>query len=113
MSRNVVTIDLDRIVDWESFHSVFAEALGFPDFYGRNLDAWIDCMTSIDDPGGGAITRVTVRPGEMLTLHLDGMESLAVRCPDIHRSLLDVVAFVNWRRIKDGEGPVLALAYVR
>jgi RNAse (barnase) inhibitor barstar len=21
---------------------------GFPDFYGRNMDAWIDCMTDID-----------------------------------------------------------------
>ncbi len=35
-----VRIDTNRIVDWNSFHDVFAEAFGFPDFYGRNMNAW-------------------------------------------------------------------------
>jgi RNAse (barnase) inhibitor barstar len=29
-----------------SFHEAFASALGFPSWYGRNMDAWIDCMSS-------------------------------------------------------------------
>ena len=36
----LVRIDTKRIRDWASFHDVFAEALGFPDFYGRNMVAW-------------------------------------------------------------------------
>jgi hypothetical protein len=50
MQTTIVTIPADRITDWESFHSVFKQALGFPDFYGRNMDAWNDCMTYLDDP---------------------------------------------------------------
>ena len=48
MIRNVVLIDGGRIVDWSSFHAVFAEGMGFPEFYGRNMDAWIDCMTYVE-----------------------------------------------------------------
>ena len=45
-----VIIDTARINDWDSFHTIFAEAFGFPGFYGRNMDAWIDCLTSLDTP---------------------------------------------------------------
>jgi hypothetical protein len=47
------TIDLRDITDTASFHAVFAETLGFPFYYGRNMDAWIDCMTSLDMPADG------------------------------------------------------------
>lgn len=50
MNTTLVAIPADLIVGWESFHDVFAETLGFPAFYGRNMDAWIDCMTSADEP---------------------------------------------------------------
>lgn len=46
----IVRIDARRIVDLDSFHDVFAEAFGFFGGYGRNMDAWIDCMSSLDDP---------------------------------------------------------------
>ena len=44
----VLEVDCRQITDWDSFHDVFARACGFPDFYGRNLNAWIDCMTYLD-----------------------------------------------------------------
>jgi RNAse (barnase) inhibitor barstar len=34
-----VTLDCDRIHDWDSFHDEFARIFGFPDFYGRNMIA--------------------------------------------------------------------------
>jgi hypothetical protein len=49
----MVRIDASRITDQATFHSVFAEAFGFPGFYGQNMDAWIDCMTHLDDPSSG------------------------------------------------------------
>ena len=42
--HTLVEIDTARITDWGTFHDVFAEAFGFPDFCGRNMDAWIDCI---------------------------------------------------------------------
>jgi barstar (barnase inhibitor) len=63
---SMVRIDADRIVDRASFHSVFGEAFGFPDFYGRNMDAWIDCMTHLDDPGA-ELSKVCIELGEVLS----------------------------------------------
>jgi Barstar (barnase inhibitor) len=45
----IVDIPTDRIIDWNSFHDVFSELLGFPEFHGRNMNAWIDCLTDVDD----------------------------------------------------------------
>jgi RNAse (barnase) inhibitor barstar len=33
------------ISDWQSLHEESRQAFGFPDFYGMNMDAWIDCLT--------------------------------------------------------------------
>jgi hypothetical protein len=112
MIGNVVMIDADRIVDWASFHDVFAEVMGFPEFYGRNMDAWIDCMTCVDDPDAG-MSKVTVDPPAVLTLQLEGVTEFAGRCPDQFDALIDAVAFVNWRRIDRGEPAVLALSFYR
>lgn len=105
---NVVRIDTGRIVDWDTFHAVFAETLGFPAFYGRNMNAWIDCMTYLDDRDAGMST-VTVEPGTILTLQLVDVDSFAARCPEQYTALVDAVAFVNSRRIEHGEDAVLAL----
>ncbi|HZV35960.1 MAG TPA: barstar family protein [Verrucomicrobiae bacterium] len=59
MPHQSATIDTKRISDWNSFHSVFSEVMGSPNFYGRNMDAWIDCMTNFDD----GMTRFTIGPG--------------------------------------------------
>ena len=54
----IVRVSLDRVTDWDSFHTRFAEVLGFPDFYGRNMNAWVDCLTSADHPEDGMTTVV-------------------------------------------------------
>jgi RNAse (barnase) inhibitor barstar len=53
MRTTIIAIPADQITDWESFHSVFQAAFGFPDFYGRNMNAWIDCMSYLDEPPSG------------------------------------------------------------
>ena len=42
-----VTIDCSLIHTREDLHRVFAEALSFPEYYGKNLDALHDCLTSL------------------------------------------------------------------
>lgn len=42
-----VTIDCSRIHSKEDLHQVFTEALSFPDWYGKNLDALHDCLTGL------------------------------------------------------------------
>ncbi len=112
MTSTIVRIDARRIKGWDSFHDVFAEAMGFPDFYGRNMNAWIDCMTSLDEPDDG-MTSVHPPKGGMLTLHMDHIGDLANRCPDIYDAIIECAAFVNYRRIEVGEEPVLAISCYR
>ena len=106
----VVSLDTSRITDWDTFHTVFAEVFGFPDFYGRNMDAWIDCMTYLDDPDAG-MTTVHALPGGVVALQLDGVDALARRCPEIYDAIVECAAFVNWRNIEIGQTPVLALSF--
>lgn len=108
MRTTVIAVPTDRIVDWESFHSVFEESLGFPSYYGRNMDAWIDCLTYADDKDAGMISR-PVAKGELLTLRLDDAASFERRCPEQYRALVECSAFVNYRRADAGEEPVVAL----
>ena len=108
----IVRLDTRRIADWESFHGVFAEAFGFPGFYGRNLNAWIDCMTSLDAPEDG-MTTIHAPPGGVVTLLLEHVDDFARRCPEQYDAVVDCSAFVNLRRIELGEAPVLALAFHR
>lgn len=109
--REQVRIESSRITDWASFHDVFAETFGFPAFYGRNMDAWIDCMTSLDTPEDG-MTAIHAPADRPLILLINNASSFERRCPDIHNALLSCAAFVNGRRIEIGEGPVLLMASV-
>jgi RNAse (barnase) inhibitor barstar len=107
----MVTIPVEKIVDWPSFHETFQRELGFPNFYGRNMDAWIDCMTSVDAPADGLST-VTVEPGEILVQRIDEPFEFRRRCAEQYNALVECTAFVNFRRVEIGESPVLALLLV-
>ena len=110
LSPPVVVIETRRIVDWESFHDEFASAFGFPGFYGRNMNAWIDCMTSLDDTGAG-MSKIHCAPGSVVTLAVEDVQDFARRCPEQYAALIECAAFVNWRRIEQGQGSVLALSF--
>ena len=110
MSHVTAKLDASAIQDWDSFHDSLQKAFGFPDFYGRNMNAWIDCMSDLDDPGAG-MTTVHAPPGGVVVLQIDRAADLGRRCPELYLAILDRAAFVNWRRIEHGEPPVLALAF--
>ena len=44
---DVTVIDCAGIFTREDLHRVFSQALQFPDWYGNNLDALHDCLTSL------------------------------------------------------------------
>jgi hypothetical protein len=106
----LVKLDTRHIRDWSTFHDVFAEVFGFPSFYGRNLDAWIDCMTWLDDPSA-EMTQVHAPPGGVVVLELEHVDDFACRCPEQYNAVIECVAFVNWWKIETGEPAVLALSF--
>jgi hypothetical protein len=109
MPKNV-QIDGSKITGWDSFHDEFVQAFGFPKFYGRNMNAWIDCMSSLDAPEDG-LSSVHVSRGDVIALCITAAADLRVRCPDIYEALIECSAFVNWRRIEKGEQAVLTLSF--
>jgi hypothetical protein len=102
-----VDVPMADIKDWDTFHDTFARTLGFPDFYGRNMNAWVDCLTYEDD----GMSAYPIPAGDVLTLRLQGCKEFRSRCPEIFEALIDSAAFVNWRRVERGDRPILALAY--
>ncbi len=40
-----ITLNGKKMTDRESAHAYIAEKLGFPDYYGKNLDALADCVS--------------------------------------------------------------------
>lgn len=110
MHAKIVNIPMARIVDWDSFHDVFDEALGFPSYYGRNMNAWIDCLTCADDAESGMIAD-PVACGDLLALSIIDAADFKQRCPEQFDALIECTAFVNFRRREGGDGPVLALLF--
>jgi hypothetical protein len=102
-----VTIDTKAIKDWDSLHTVCKKAFGFPDFYGRNGNAFIDCLSDLDSDDG--ITRFVLYRGETLTVELPGAYEFAGRAPEQAVALLAWIGAANARYVENGKPPRLAL----
>lgn len=93
-----------------AFHDTFARVFGFLDGYGRNMDAWIDCMSCLRDMEP-RMTKIHVRPTETLTLLIRDHQAMRDGAPRQWADLVECAAFVNFREIERGDWPVLALAF--
>jgi hypothetical protein len=104
-----VRLNTDAISDAASFHAECAHALGFPDYYGRNLDAWLDCMSCLREPQAGGMAAITLGRDEVLLLELPSAEALQARAPGLMADLVRVVAAANERYLADGGPAATAL----
>lgn len=102
-----VRLPTGRITDWQSFHEVCREVFGFPDFYGMNMNAWIDCMSYMREDVG--MTRFLLADGEKLCIEVEAAADFESRLPEIYRALHECSAFVNERCAEDGDAPALSL----
>ncbi len=106
----LVEIDCNNITDWDTFHDEFYQVFGFPEYYGRNMDAWIDCMSYLSD-SDAQMTTIHCEEGSVITLKLKDVKTFKTRCPEQYDAIIECSAFVNWRLIDDGYSPVLALSF--
>jgi len=89
-------IDGKKLTDWNSFHSEFKAKLNFPDYYGENMNAWIDCVDEL-----------TEKP---TLLQIENGKFLKENMPELLNAILECGAFVNFRKIELGEKPNLIIA---
>lgn len=107
MSMASAVLEARELLTAEGFHRASRAAFGFPDFYGNNLDAWIDCMSGLRD--GDGMTRFTLAAGEKLDITINNASILQQTAPDVLDALRQCVAEVNQRCQEAGQAPVLML----
>lgn len=90
-------IDSTRINNWQSFHDLFAKQFNFPEYYGRNMNAWIDCIEDY------VIDGITV-------LDFGNCSNLKSEHPEIHNAILESSAFINHRSTESGGTPHLIIS---
>jgi hypothetical protein len=100
-------IDTKAIHDWDTLHAVCKEAFGFPDFYGRNGNAFIDCLACLDQADG--MSRFALRPGETLTVELTDAYVFAGRAPEQAVALLAWIGAANELHVEAGKPPMLVI----
>lgn len=107
----VVDIRTASITNWKNFHKYFKDLFGFPEFYGNNMNAWIDCMSSIDSPQHGMCMKIFVNPGETVTLNLKRAMEFKSRDRELYDAIIESAAFINRSRIEQGKQPVLIISF--
>ena len=75
-----VFLDGEKIRSNADLHERFAEALDFPAYYGKNLDALHDCLTDISGP----VTVIAVNT-EALEAHLSRRKGFMRLMEDLTR----------------------------
>ena len=90
--NKIVRINAELISNWDSFHQIFKITFGFPEFYGNNMNAWIDCMFYIDDKEAG-MTKFWINTADTLIIELTNCEVFKKNCFDICLALFESVAF--------------------
>lgn len=110
MTLHVVELSGPELVGSEAFHETFSGAFGFPEFYGRNMNAWMDCMGSLRDPLAN-MTKVHISTSETLAILIHDFEAIRETAPEQWLDLIECAAFVNRGAINRGEAPLLALAF--
>lgn len=103
-------MDGKQLVGVDRFHDTFAKTFRFPSFYGRNMDAWIDCMSSLDEPNE-SMTKIHVGKGNVLTIKISNHEYFKKPGKQEWLDLLECSAFVNHRCTEPGINPLTALAF--
>ena len=93
---NIYKIDGKKITDWDSFHNEFKREMKFPDYYGKNMNAWIDCIDELSE--------------NTTLLQIENGEYLKENSPELLNSILECGAFVNQRKIEQKEEPNLIIA---
>ena len=102
-----VRLDGECIKDWESFHSECEREFGFPEFYGRNMDAWVDCLSYLRDEDG--MTKFRLKPDEILQIEVSKAALLKQSAPEILDDLTFCIEAINERYEDYGEKPALKL----
>ena len=97
------------IRDWDAFHDQSAAVFGFPTFYGRNMNAWIDCLTYVRE--GDGMSRFELGPTEALVIEVLDTKAFKGQVPEVFDAFVDCLGVVNQRHVEAGEVPGIHVVF--
>lgn len=100
-----IEIDFSEVKSLDDMHQLLKNELGFPDFYGKNVNALIDCLTSLRYPEDNMIA-TTIEKNEVLEMKI---KSLPMDSLLILNHFLIAIESVNQRYLDRGETTPIAL----
>ena len=92
-ASRIVEIDLLGASTKEEVHDRIAQALGFPDYYGRNWDAFDECIHDLSEP--------------VSHIRITGVAALEAQLPREARLLRK--CFQDYQQSDDGSGVTVEL----
>jgi RNAse (barnase) inhibitor barstar len=94
----IYTLDCSK---WNSqnYHNDLASVLNFPDYYGKNLDAFNDCLSDMTTEGIGIV------------LVFKNYDKFAIKDKYAAHTILDIIQINSWRFLLEEENLKL-LAFV-
>ena len=102
-------IDLSRLPSLEALHADLHTLFGFPDFYGHNYAALVDCLSSVPYPEDH-MTTVSLNPDSpFLDITLQGLFS-APR--EVANTLLSACEAVNQRQMANQLPPFIRITLI-
>lgn len=87
-------------------HTALRAAFGFPNFYGGNYPALVDCLSSLRYPDDGMSELVLDSLEDSVELRVSGADSCS---EDVLHTLLSAVTAVNHRAKLNGLDDVILL----
>ncbi|MFL5310310.1 MAG: barstar family protein [Myxococcales bacterium] len=100
-----IVLPTSEIRNEKTFHAACQRVFGFPDFYAHTMDAWVDCLSCLDDPAAD-MSSFTLAPGELLVIVVPGSAELK---DEVFTALIDGAIAVNTRFVERGKPPPVGL----
>ena len=91
MKFKTIQVDCKGLTE-KDLHLLLKDKLGFPDFYGMNGDALIDCLSYLREPEA-KMTKVFLEEDEVLLINCNDLSKAKFDASD----LVDIVECVNAR----------------
>jgi RNAse (barnase) inhibitor barstar len=91
-----VFLDGDAFASDAQLHSELAFKLGLPEWYVRNVDALLDCLSSIDDPHENLCAHWELHPGKRMVLQVRGFSETTAN-EGLLRKLVQTISDANER----------------
>lgn len=108
MMMKKLFIDFSKIKNIDEFHDEMKLIFGFPEFYGRNARALIDCLTSLRYPEDG-MTKINIDKDSVILLEVSNIKYTKNE-NELVNILLSSVQYVNYRCEYMGDKPSIYLS---